>query len=148
MESTPDVHRWKAKYYKVTISYSVPCNPLTLLVALQGLGTSKDEDARDYFSAMGKHMIPFSTMKEGERELLELAFSKKKADDRKEWLRGLEVRRAQYYATASTYVSLGSLERISTMLPKRSLSQTSSTASSSSSRWLIIFDPFLLSLTA
>lgn len=58
---------------------------------VQGLGTSKDEDARDYFSHMGKHMIPFSTIKDGERELIELAFSKKKADDRKEWLRALEV---------------------------------------------------------
>ena len=42
---------------------------------------------------MNKHMIPFSTVKEEERELIDLAFSKKKADDRKDWLRGLEVRR-------------------------------------------------------
>ena len=55
-------------------------------------GTSKDEDARDYFSQMNKHMIPFSTIKEEERELIQLAFSKKKADDRKDWLRNLEVR--------------------------------------------------------
>ena len=40
---------------------------------------------------MKRHMIPFSTTQEGDRELIELAFSKKKADDRKEWLRGLEV---------------------------------------------------------
>ncbi|KAJ3544854.1 hypothetical protein NM688_g5693 [Phlebia brevispora] len=71
VEQTPDVHKWKAKYYK-------------------GLGTSKDEDARDYFSHMNKHMIPFSTIKDEERELIELAFSKKKADDRKDWLRNLE----------------------------------------------------------
>ena len=36
-------------------------------------------------------MIPFGTVKEGERDLIELAFGKKKADDRKEWLRKLEV---------------------------------------------------------
>ena len=41
---------------------------------------------------MGKHMIPFSTVKEEERPLIELAFSKKKADDRKEWLRQFKVR--------------------------------------------------------
>ena len=41
---------------------------------------------------MNKHMIPFATVKDGERELIDLAFSKKKADDRKEWLRKLEVR--------------------------------------------------------
>ncbi|KDQ54971.1 hypothetical protein JAAARDRAFT_196340 [Jaapia argillacea MUCL 33604] len=68
LENTPDSHKWTAKYYK-------------------GLGTSKDSDARDYFSHMQKHMIPFSTTQEGDRELIELAFSKKKADERKEWLR-------------------------------------------------------------
>ncbi|OBZ80095.1 DNA topoisomerase 2 [Grifola frondosa] len=65
---TPNSQKWDFKYYK-------------------GLGTSKDEDARDYFSDMKRHMIPFSTAEEGDRELIELAFSKKKADDRKEWLR-------------------------------------------------------------
>ncbi|KAJ6591860.1 1,3-beta-glucan synthase component-domain-containing protein [Mycena vulgaris] len=32
-------------------------------------------------------MIPFAPTQEGDRDLIELAFSKKKADDRKEWLR-------------------------------------------------------------
>ena len=32
-------------------------------------------------------MIPFATTQEGDRELIDLAFSKKKADERKEWLR-------------------------------------------------------------
>ena len=36
-------------------------------------------------------MIPFSTTQDGDRELIELAFSKKKADDRKEWLRQFRV---------------------------------------------------------
>ncbi|THH09412.1 hypothetical protein EW145_g2021 [Phellinidium pouzarii] len=54
---------------------------------VRGLGTSKDSDARDYFSNMGKHMIPFATTQEGDKELIDLAFSKKKADERKEWLR-------------------------------------------------------------
>ena len=53
----------------------------------QGLGTSNDADARDYFSHMEKHMIPFAPTQDGDRELIELAFSKKKADERKEWLR-------------------------------------------------------------
>ncbi|KAI0328009.1 type II DNA topoisomerase [Cubamyces sp. BRFM 1775] len=68
LEATPDSNKWQHKYYK-------------------GLGTSKDEDAREYFRDMKRHMIPFSTTQEGDRELIELAFSKKKADDRKEWLR-------------------------------------------------------------
>ncbi|KAI0264983.1 DNA topoisomerase [Gloeopeniophorella convolvens] len=68
LERTPDAHKWDSKYYK-------------------GLGTSKDSDARDYFSHMTKHMIPFGSTQDGDRELIELAFSKKKADERKEWLR-------------------------------------------------------------
>ncbi|KAJ7356666.1 DNA topoisomerase II [Mycena albidolilacea] len=68
MEETPGSDKWGVKYYK-------------------GLGTSKDSDARDYFSHMEKHMIPFARTQEGDRDLIELAFSKKKADERKEWLR-------------------------------------------------------------
>ncbi|PWY98256.1 putative DNA topoisomerase II [Testicularia cyperi] len=59
---------WTIKYYK-------------------GLGTSESSDAKKYFRAMDKHMLPFDTTKEGDRELIDLAFNKKKADDRKEWLR-------------------------------------------------------------
>lgn len=40
---------------------------------------------------MAKHMIPFGTTVEGDKELIELAFSKKKADERKEWLRQFKV---------------------------------------------------------
>ncbi|KIM47986.1 hypothetical protein M413DRAFT_22556 [Hebeloma cylindrosporum] len=68
LEETPDAKKWVSKYFK-------------------GLGTSTDADARDYFSHMEKHMIPFAPTQDGDRELIELAFSKKKADDRKEWLR-------------------------------------------------------------
>ncbi|TFY62387.1 hypothetical protein EVJ58_g3889 [Rhodofomes roseus] len=67
-EETPNQDKWKHKYFK-------------------GLGTSTDADARDYFKQMRKHMIPFCTTQQGDRELIELAFSKKKADERKEWLR-------------------------------------------------------------
>ncbi|EGO19472.1 hypothetical protein SERLADRAFT_453445 [Serpula lacrymans var. lacrymans S7.9] len=68
VEDTPDAHKWDAKYFK-------------------GLGTSSDSDARLYFSNMAKHMIPFAATQDGDKELIELAFSKKKADERKEWLR-------------------------------------------------------------
>ena len=40
---------------------------------------------------MAKHMIPFGSTQNGDRELIELAFSKKKADDRKDWLRQFRV---------------------------------------------------------
>jgi DNA topoisomerase II len=40
---------------------------------------------------MKKHMIPFAPTQEGDKALIDLAFSKKKADDRKEWLRQFKV---------------------------------------------------------
>ncbi|KAJ7086275.1 hypothetical protein C8R44DRAFT_893725 [Mycena epipterygia] len=65
-EITADAKKWDVKYY-------------------YGLGTSKDSDIRDYFSHLEKHynMIPSQA---GDRELIELTFSNKKADERKEWL--------------------------------------------------------------
>lgn len=40
---------------------------------------------------MKKHMIPFAPTQDGDKELIDLAFSKKKADERKEWLRQFKV---------------------------------------------------------
>ena len=61
------------------------------LTMFQGLGSSEDTDGRDYFSHMEKHMIPFAPTQEGDRELIDLAFSKKRTDERKEWLRHFKV---------------------------------------------------------
>lgn len=61
-------HRWKKKYYK-------------------GLGTSSTEEAEVYFSDLDKHLKEFHTLQDHEAQLIDLAFSKKKADERKEWLR-------------------------------------------------------------
>lgn len=59
---------WKIKYYK-------------------GLGTSTAEDMKKYFRDMDTHLLSFETTRPGDRDLVDLAFNKKKADDRKEWLR-------------------------------------------------------------
>lgn len=69
---------------------------------LQGLGTSTSADAKKYFSDMGKHMLQFDVTKDGDRDLIDLAFNKKKADDRKEWLRQFRVRSA---SSASSFVN-------------------------------------------
>ena len=58
---------WKHKYFK-------------------GLGTSDPEDAQIYFSNLDDHLREFETMKAEEEDLIDLAFSKKKADARKQWL--------------------------------------------------------------
>ncbi|KAI9591804.1 DNA topoisomerase [Syncephalis fuscata] len=62
---------WTIKYYK-------------------GLGTSTSLDAKKYFSNMNIHRKPFKVMDEEERPLIDMAFNKKKADDRKEWLRNFK----------------------------------------------------------
>lgn len=62
-----EIKRWQYKYFK-------------------GLGTSSNEDAQVYFKDLDKHLKEFETMQPDEANLLELAFSKKKADARKEWL--------------------------------------------------------------
>ena len=59
---------WDHKYYK-------------------GLGTSSNEDAEVYFRDPDRHLKDFEPMKKEEEELIDLAFSKKKADARKNWLR-------------------------------------------------------------
>lgn len=53
----------------------------------KGLGTSDIPDAQVYFKDLDTHMKSFQVMREEEEKLIELAFSKKKADARKEWLR-------------------------------------------------------------
>ena len=58
---------WEHKYYK-------------------GLGTSSNQDAQVYFTKLDQHLKQFDTMKEEDEELFDLAFSKKKADMRKQWL--------------------------------------------------------------
>jgi DNA topoisomerase II len=62
-----ELTRWRYKYFK-------------------GLGTSSNEDAQVYFSNLDDHLKEFHTMEPSEADLFELAFSKKKADARKEWL--------------------------------------------------------------
>ncbi|KAJ2901969.1 DNA topoisomerase II [Zalerion maritima] len=62
-----ELSKWHFRYYK-------------------GLGTSSNEDAQVYFTNLDDHLKEFNTMKPNEAELFELAFSKKKADARKEWL--------------------------------------------------------------
>ncbi|ESA42913.1 hypothetical protein GE21DRAFT_5916 [Neurospora crassa] len=62
-----ELRRWKYKY-------------------LKGLGSSTTDDAQLYFTNLNKHLKEFDVMTREESEMFELAFSKKKADARKEWL--------------------------------------------------------------
>lgn len=59
---------WTIKYYK-------------------GLGTSTAADAKQYFSNLPTHLKQFEVGTDTDRALIDMAFNKKKADDRKEWLK-------------------------------------------------------------
>jgi len=58
---------WSIKYYK-------------------GLGTSTATEAKKYFSAMNKHKLDFTYNGEADCDAIEMAFSKKRIEDRKAWL--------------------------------------------------------------
>lgn len=73
--ATDDWQRWKVKYYK-------------------GLGTSTAKEAKEYFSDMLRHRIKFKYQGGEDDRAIELAFSKKMVDQRKDWLRsGMEERK-------------------------------------------------------
>lgn len=80
------------KYFKVPspLLSTLSCCPD--VICEQGLGTSTAADAKVYFSNMLKHRLPFRPSTQEDRELIDMAFNKKKADNRKEWLRGFVVR--------------------------------------------------------
>jgi DNA topoisomerase-2 len=75
LEQTPDAHKWDTRSCNAV---APPRSKLKKNVV----------DSRH----MEKHMIPFGSTQDGEREVIDLAFSKKKADDRKEWLQQFRVR--------------------------------------------------------
>ncbi|XP_035203438.1 DNA topoisomerase 2-alpha [Oxyura jamaicensis] len=65
--STQNYNSWKIKYYK-------------------GLGTSTSKEAKEYFADMAKHRIGFKYSGPEDDAAITLAFSKKKVEERKEWL--------------------------------------------------------------
>ncbi|XP_053309039.1 DNA topoisomerase 2-alpha [Spea bombifrons] len=67
-KNSTDGHKsWKIKYYK-------------------GLGTSTSKEAKEYFADMERHRILFKYDGPMDDAAITLAFSRKKVDDRKEWL--------------------------------------------------------------
>ena len=66
-KSTVSMQQWKIHYYK-------------------GLGTNDDDEAKEYFRNLDKHVIKLNWVDKS-KDAIELAFAKKRADDRKEWLK-------------------------------------------------------------
>ncbi|XP_035768053.1 DNA topoisomerase 2-alpha [Neolamprologus brichardi] len=64
-------------------------------IAHLGLGTSTSQEAKEYFSDMQRHRIPFKYSGPEDDEAITLAFSKKKVEERKEWLTNFMMNRRQ-----------------------------------------------------
>lgn len=56
----------------------------------KGLGTSTTIEAKEYFKNLGLHSLDFEYEAEGDAEQIDLAFNKKRADDRKDWINGCD----------------------------------------------------------
>jgi DNA topoisomerase II len=52
----------------------------------KGLGTSTPKEAKEYFAALEEHEITFERVDGEDDAAIDLAFNKKKAEARKEWL--------------------------------------------------------------
>merc|ERR1719210_1259021 len=75
--SLPEFQEWKdetANWAKWTVKY------------YKGLGTSKSSEAKEYFADMVRHRIKFTYGGNQDDHSIQLAFSKKFIDQRKEWL--------------------------------------------------------------
>ncbi|KAH9305133.1 hypothetical protein KI387_009537, partial [Taxus chinensis] len=58
---------------------------------IQGLGTSTSKEGKEYFIDLDKHKKYFVWVDEKDGDVIELAFSRKKIEARKNWLRQFEV---------------------------------------------------------
>jgi DNA topoisomerase II len=76
--SIPEYEEFKLSHPNYTYKY------------YKGLGTSTNKDAIDYFSNLDKHVKNFLPLTTDDKESIDLAFNKKKADNRKSWLLGYE----------------------------------------------------------
>uniref|UniRef100_T1IP94 DNA topoisomerase 2 n=1 Tax=Strigamia maritima TaxID=126957 RepID=T1IP94_STRMM len=74
-KATDNYNTWRIRYYK-------------------GLGTSSAKEAKEYFSDMERHRIIFKYSGRNDDSSIQLAFSKKMVEQRKEWLtNGMDERK-------------------------------------------------------
>jgi DNA topoisomerase-2 len=80
----PEYAAWKAGRGDSTKGFSIKY--------YKGLGTSTGKEAKEYFSTLDTHQLDYAPLDVGAREgdLIDMAFSKKRVEDRKDWLRALE----------------------------------------------------------
>lgn len=71
-EANRDGEGWSIKYFK-------------------GLGTSSAREAKEYFSNLAKHRIPFSVADTTTASRIDMAFRKNRVEDRKDWIGAYET---------------------------------------------------------
>ncbi|KAJ9069903.1 DNA topoisomerase 2 [Entomophthora muscae] len=81
--TVPEYNEWCEKQNMLAKNYTIKY--------YKGLATSDRKEGIEYFSNLKRHNIKFEPIKPEERKLIDLAFNKKKADARKEWLREFKV---------------------------------------------------------
>lgn len=64
------------------------CHVTLLPRQQQGLGTSTAKEAKEYFADLDEHVKEFVWGGDNDGEAIEMAFSKKRVDERKTWLQG------------------------------------------------------------
>ncbi len=67
----------------------------------KGLGTSKPADIKTYFTSLDRHLNSFKPLTPADSECIDMAFSKKRAADRKQWLSGYDPKAADFRACSS-----------------------------------------------
>ncbi|KAJ7982233.1 DNA topoisomerase 2 [Quillaja saponaria] len=80
--SMPEFRAWKERLGEKARTWSIKY--------YKGLGTSGSKEGREYFRDLGKHKKDFIWVDDHDGQAIELAFSKKKIEDRKTWLRNFE----------------------------------------------------------
>ncbi len=93
----------------------------TVNAFLSGLGTSTHEEGKDYFRNIARHRIPFKYGGVEDDRCINLAFSKKKIEERKDWLTNwMESKhRREDYGFDSDAVSFTVISRFCVNWPAR-----------------------------
>ena len=78
----PEYENWKAANDGATRGWHIKY--------YKGLGTSTAKEAKEYFAELDHHRKTFAWSTDGDGDLIDMAFSKKRVEDRKRWLTAYE----------------------------------------------------------
>ena len=87
-KGSPNWRTFKIKYYKGkwALRQTIYCQLLVKLLVVSGLGTSTAVEAKEYFTDINRNRIKFVYTGNEDDHFVQLAFSKKMVEQRKDWL--------------------------------------------------------------